>query len=340
MMRVHYYRDPHGNFGDDLNAWIWNSLVPDAIGIDTDLVMIGIGTLLNRDATDSYPEAKRWASMGSGAGYGAPPANIARDGWQHLTVRGPLSAHVLGAPPRSIGTDGAILLADLPEPPRPPRAGHPSAIVYMPHHQCPDLAFWREACRRAGIVYVDPTADSVAILRVLANAKLVLADAMHAAIVSDTLRVPWIPIVSSPKISMFKWLDWTLSMQLPYEPIILPLLSGRTRRAARAARWYGAVETFEDRTEAGATAHYAARLQASRTLGNRLKRKARRTLYKAAVARLAATARTGEREQVEATRILEDAARRPGFLSDHRVFADRLDLMRGRLAAVAALARG
>ena len=39
---------------------------------------------------------------------------------------------------------------------------------------------------------------------------------MHGAIVADTLRVPWIPVRTNPKILPFKWLDWCQSVKLPY----------------------------------------------------------------------------------------------------------------------------
>lgn len=36
---------------------------------------------------------------------------------------------------------------------------------------------------------------------------MVLADAMHAAIIADAMRVPWLPLITSPQINTFKWLD-------------------------------------------------------------------------------------------------------------------------------------
>jgi succinoglycan biosynthesis protein ExoV len=44
---------------------------------------------------------------------------------------------------------------------------------------------------------------------------------MHGAILSDTLRVPWVPVVTSSKILDLKWHDWTRSLGLKYEPHML-----------------------------------------------------------------------------------------------------------------------
>ncbi|PBD66433.1 hypothetical protein CK506_15050 [Klebsiella pneumoniae] len=44
---------------------------------------------------------------------------------------------------------------------------------------------------------------------------------MHAAIISDAMRVPWVPLITSGQINTFKWLDWTKTVNLPYMPIVL-----------------------------------------------------------------------------------------------------------------------
>ncbi|MCP6146191.1 polysaccharide pyruvyl transferase family protein, partial [Klebsiella pneumoniae] len=59
------------------------------------------------------------------------------------------------------------------------------------------------------------------VLDKIRNAKLVLADAMHAAIIADAFRVPWVPMVTSPQINTFKWLDWTSTIEQRYTPIVL-----------------------------------------------------------------------------------------------------------------------
>ncbi len=82
--------------------------------------------------------------------------------------------------------------------------------------------YWPEVCQRAGIEFLSPFGDSRKIAARIRSAELVLAEAMHAAIVADALRVPWVPLRSSDRINTFKWLDWTLSLQCPYQPFDLP----------------------------------------------------------------------------------------------------------------------
>jgi hypothetical protein len=48
-MRLHYYKDPHGNFGDDLNPWLWSKLIPDLLDDDGRTLFVGIGTILRRE---------------------------------------------------------------------------------------------------------------------------------------------------------------------------------------------------------------------------------------------------------------------------------------------------
>ncbi|MBR7518573.1 polysaccharide pyruvyl transferase family protein, partial [Mycobacterium tuberculosis] len=80
---------------------------------------------------------------------------------------------------------------------------HPSqrrGVVFMPHHAVAKVGRLPEACARAGIEYLDPTDDCETLAQRLRRAELVIADAMHAAIVADTLRVPWVPVMTSSEI--------------------------------------------------------------------------------------------------------------------------------------------
>jgi succinoglycan biosynthesis protein ExoV len=47
--------------------------------------------------------------------------------------------------------------------------------------------------------------------------EILLAEAMHGAIVADALRVPWIPVRMYSQFMEFKWRDWTQSIQVPFK---------------------------------------------------------------------------------------------------------------------------
>jgi len=248
-MKLFYF--PGNNFGDNLNSWLWERLLPGAWNGDGRVMLSGIGTIIS----NRMPKAKSWIVLGSGAGYLPTPKGFGGPGWNVLCVRGPLSAKVFGLPPEKAVTDGAIYLSLLPEcAPLPEDRRH--GVVFMPHHLALRRGHWQEACARAGIELIDPTGDSHDILERLRSAKLVIADAMHAAIVADTLRVPWIPVATSPQINVFKWLDWTLSMSVPYEPIVLPSSSRQEALESWFWRFRGEKHFLDERTPEAAIEHF------------------------------------------------------------------------------------
>lgn len=237
-MQLFYYRGARPNFGDELNVWLWNRVSPGLIDTDESELLIGAGTLLAADVPSRFPAARRIHTLGSGAGYAELP-DVNRPPWSSITVRGPVTGRLLGGlPESSIGTDSAILLALIPEL-RPLPESQRSGIVFMPHFRASDMQRWRGICARAGIEYLDPGWDSYALVDRIRRAKLVVADAMHAAIVADTMRVPWIPTVSSAHISTTKWLDWTASMRVPYVARPVPAISVQARRDDRFLGSYG-----------------------------------------------------------------------------------------------------
>ena len=61
-MKLYYYRDPVGNFGDDLNPWIWTTLLPDFLDDDDTDLFLGIGTVIN----SAVPSAPRKLVFGAG----------------------------------------------------------------------------------------------------------------------------------------------------------------------------------------------------------------------------------------------------------------------------------
>ncbi len=236
------------NFGDDLNRWLWPRLLPEAMsGPDDGVLFLGIGTVIG----PGLPDATHYVVFSSGAGYGPPPKSFGGPSWTLVCVRGPLTARVLGLAPELASSDGALLLSTLPEYsplPESERAG----VVFMPHHENLDIGDWPEICRRAGVEFLSPLLPSEEVLARIRRARLVLADAMHAAIVADTLRVPWVPVAVSNRINTFKWLDWTMGLDLPYRPVLIPAPTRVEALRDRMRGLYGQRHLLDEQSEQAA----------------------------------------------------------------------------------------
>lgn len=229
-MEIAYYRAPHLNFGDDLNAYIWEQVLPPSV-LNSDLILIGIGSILAEWFVGRYAESgKRIAVMGSGTSYGRPPVDMS--GWHIGALRGPMTAAVVEHPEAAV-TDGAILLAATRLARRSP---NPAKIIFMPHHKSLYASRWDEIAESAGLEYVSPRTPVPDVLAKFANAKLVVTEAMHGAIVADTMRIPWIPVALSPRIEEFKWRDWTRSLNMPYAPVLISASTSNEYLRSRSIR--------------------------------------------------------------------------------------------------------
>lgn len=216
-MQLFYYKSEHGNFGDDLNAWLWEYLQPGAWSEGSRPLFSGIGSIIGNPT----PPADRIVIFSSGIGYSPIPADFHSDRFDVRAVRGPMSARVLGLPPEKAVADGALLLAKVPEfAPLPEDRRH--GVVFVPHHEVMTEPAWLAAAALAGVEVLDPRGECRSVLHRLRSARLVIADSMHAAIIADTLRVPWVPVTTSSATNTIKWLDWSLALGLPYEPTALP----------------------------------------------------------------------------------------------------------------------
>lgn len=213
-MKVYQLPHVNGNFGDALNDWLWPGLLPGVFDDDAQVRFVGIGTILDRN----LPRAPLTVVFGTGTGYAPPPDDLQPGRWRVYGVRGPLTARVLGLPAETVLTDPAILLAHDPA----LRSGSPGGVVFVPHWKSVRFGQWRQACELAGIEFVDPCGDARAVVRRIAGARKVIAESMHAGIIADAFRVPWVPVVLSREVAAFKWADWAASVGLPYEPLRLP----------------------------------------------------------------------------------------------------------------------
>lgn len=217
-MKIHQIENVDGNFGDQLNGWMWRELYPHLFDDSDDGVdFIGIGTILDR----SLPTRGLNVVLGAGTGYAPPPdLRTAPTRWCVYGVRGPLTAQLLDLPREAALTDPAILLA------RHPRwsaraSSEAGPIVFVPHWKSIRFGQWESACELAGIEFLDPRDDACRVIDRLAAARLVIAESMHAAIIADALRVPWVPVVLSREVAPFKWTDWAATVGLEYTPLLL-----------------------------------------------------------------------------------------------------------------------
>jgi len=321
-MHIVYYKDAVGNFGDDLNELIWPRVLPDDVRSAPDTVLVGIGSLLDEARFRGVETVgKRVFVMGSGAAYGRLPEDSAR--WTYCAVRGPLTASVVGQPSAAV-TDSAALLANLPD--LVPRSARADEILFMPHHRTLVNSNWQAAAERAGMTFVDPQWTPDRILACYGRAKLVVTEAMHGAIVADTLRIPWIPVMISPEVSIFKWRDWAGSLDLAYQPVPLPpttrLESFRYDRISRLTQAGGRSVARVDSAgadDAALIAEFQDRFREEPAVIDAVKAPgAIKALLK-----VAATQFDGRR-LATASRALKAAAAGQSYLSDDGIFADRL----------------
>lgn len=210
-MKLGYYKGEVPNFGDELNPWLWDRLLPAGfLDDDPTELFIGIGSIL----WDNWPRASLKHVIGSGyGGYTAAP-DLHDGSWNVVFVRGPRTAERLGLPPQTAICDSAILLrtTDLPEP-----AGGID-IGFMPHFESLQRGFWAEACRLAGIRLIDPRGDVETVLSEIRGCRMLVTEAMHGAIVADAVRTPWVAVRPIHGSNSDKWLDWAEALDLSLRP--------------------------------------------------------------------------------------------------------------------------
>ncbi|WP_221074911.1 polysaccharide pyruvyl transferase family protein [Agarivorans aestuarii] len=211
-MKLYYYQDEVGNFGDDLNPWLWPQLIPGFIDEESSELLVGIGTLLNH----RLPSDKTLHIVGSGVGYGQLPA--VTDKWKVHAVRGPYSAKALNLDPSTIVTDSALLLRNVMEPVHKENGD----IGFMPHYASCRTADWENIAQACSFRFISPEWPVDKVFAEMAQCRLILTEAMHGAIVADALRLPWKAVILGEHVNQVKWQDWLSTVDMQYQPALLP----------------------------------------------------------------------------------------------------------------------
>ena len=217
-MKLYYYNDPLGNFGDDLNPWLWDKLLPDFFDESEAEWLVGIGTLLNH----KLPKTGMKYVLGSGFGYGTPPA--IDDTFHFFSVRGPKTAEILGLDSSLALTDPAILTRTVF---RAEKMSPGVSFGFVPHQLSAHNFSWERICNYLGFKYLSVEWPVEKFLKNMTQCDVLLCEAMHGAIVADALRIPWIPVSGYDYIDSFKWQDWLSTVNLPYDPIRITSLFDR-----------------------------------------------------------------------------------------------------------------
>jgi succinoglycan biosynthesis protein ExoV len=212
-MKLYYWPgiNGHHNFGDELNKVIWPRLMPEVFTEETDQLFVGIGTLINQ----GLPYSPLKVILGAGVGYG--PCPEINNSLKIYCVRGPLSAQTLKLEDNLAIIDPGVLIAKLIDAPDPKRAWK---FGYMPHWRNAG-SIWEEVCGALDWAYIDPRWEVSKVLSVLSQVGCLVTEAMHGAIVAESLRIPWVPTIDIKNRDTlpFKWRDWCSSIHVAYEPI-------------------------------------------------------------------------------------------------------------------------
>lgn len=228
-LQLFYWKSPAGNFGDDLNLWLWDVLLPGWREWRPEAWLVGVGTILN---TRLLPGHGLKVVIGSGAGFGHLPDVSDPTQYDIRCVRGPRTAAALGLPLGAGVTDPAALIPELPEFAAVRPKGRKS---FMPHcHSDLDADYdWPKICSRVDMDYISPRGASKDVIKALGASSLVITESMHGAILADAFRVPWIPVCLTPKFNFFKWQDWGDSVGISLRITKLPVMVRKMRGVAR-----------------------------------------------------------------------------------------------------------
>ncbi|WP_254412299.1 polysaccharide pyruvyl transferase family protein [Dyadobacter diqingensis] len=218
-MNYLYYKDKKGNFGDDLNPWLWPKLIEKEKEIDKHFV--GIGTVLFEN-NSLFTGFKNEQKIVFGSGVRPSYSQLSFDEtWDIRFLRGPMSASFLDGKYKYI-TDAAYALRQLPDFDKFQSTPKKHEISFIPYFQSLSYLNWKQICADLNINYISPHAELGIdhILTEIASSKLIITEAMHGAIIADIFRIPWHRIVfSTPHneggmVSEFKWNDWMQSVGL------------------------------------------------------------------------------------------------------------------------------
>ena len=210
-MNLKYCPIEGGNFGDTLNTMVWRTLFPNLSSLRPDVLVYGIGTLLD----GRHDRARKKVVLGSGLGEAR--AALPDPNWEFRWVRGPLSAREFGISQTLALGDPALLWPEL----QAGLGGTPSGPTgLIPHYRTWDSFDWQQVAHDAGMRAINPRQSPSDVIAQLRGCSRIMAESLHGAICADAMAIPWAPCILAHRFNEFKWNDWLATVQRPLVPMV------------------------------------------------------------------------------------------------------------------------
>jgi len=220
-MKYIYYKSDNGNFGDDLNEWLWPKFFG-ANDENSDKCFLGIGSVLYNDfpLIKELPPDKRKIVFGTGIRPTYKAFKFDKS-WDIRFLRGPLSSRIFNNGFEYIA-DAAYCLRHLDNFKEFAGIKKKHEVSVIPYFKSVDYVDWESLCKDLNYNYISPYGEKGIehTLKEIASSKLIITEAMHGAIIADLFRVPWnrfvlsTPFTEGQMVSEFKWMDWLFSVDI------------------------------------------------------------------------------------------------------------------------------
>lgn len=225
-MKLIYYKADIGNFGDDLNKWLWPKIFGENFFNDSkEDCFIGIGSILNENSNLMLEVQNYENKHIFGSGVRSINTNLKFDSsYNAVFYRGPFSALKMEGKADNYISDSAygIVFTDFYKKLLSENIKK-HEISFIPYFRSENRTDWKKMCLLNGWNYISPTKNDIEFtLKEIAQSNYIITEAMHGAILADAFRVPWkrirfhAHINETEAVSEFKWNDWLSSIGINF----------------------------------------------------------------------------------------------------------------------------
>jgi succinoglycan biosynthesis protein ExoV len=229
-MKLISYKDKKGNFGDDLNDWLWPKIFGEKFFTKNDeIAFFGIGSILISGSNYMEEAEKYTKKVIFGTGVRSIEQSFDFDeSWDISFLRGPFSSYIASGNCTNYISDSAYFISLLPNYNKYINSKKKFKVSVVPYYKTLDALDWETCCENLGWNLIKPTGNNVEnFIQQIAESEYVICEAMHGAIIADALRIPWkrlkfqAHILEGEVVSEFKWNDWLYSIDIKsHNPIL------------------------------------------------------------------------------------------------------------------------